>query len=292
MDSYVYVYLDTRKPGKFIYDDLEFDYEPFYVGKGRGNRYKEHLNEKRIVNKHKSGKINNIIKDNLLPAIIFICESVSDDVAKSIEIMTISKIGRYPNGPLTNLTDGGDGTIGLKRLQESIDKQIKSTLSNDSWLRNMKSVEFAEGVSTRMKEYYSNEENRKLISKRQSGSGNSMYGKKTSDKQKNAVRLAHIQGRVNLTEDGRKRLIESSKKRKGKKNNKIKSDAILYIITSPYGISYNIYGNVRLQNFCKENKLQHRVLKKNTNITITENHIIGNKIFARNTIGWKLIISE
>ena len=89
MDSYVYVYLDTRKPGKFIYYDLEFDYEPFYVGKGRNNRYKEHLNEKRIVNKHKSGKINNIIKDDLLPGIVFISESVSDDVAKSIEILTI-----------------------------------------------------------------------------------------------------------------------------------------------------------------------------------------------------------
>lgn len=37
-DFYVYVYLDPRKSGEYIYDDLKFNYEPFYVGKGRGDR--------------------------------------------------------------------------------------------------------------------------------------------------------------------------------------------------------------------------------------------------------------
>ena len=291
-NSYVYVYLDTRKPGKFVYYDLEFDYEPFYVGKGYGDRYNNHLNEKRIVNRHKSGKINNIKKVGLLPEIVFICDGVSDDVAKSVEISVISKIGRYPNGPLTNLTDGGDGTLGLNRSQDSIDKQIKSTLSNESWLKKMKSVEFAAEVSQRMKEYYSNDENKKLISKRQSGSGNSMYGKKSSDNQKNAVRLAHSEGRIKLSDDGRKRIIEANKKRKGKKNNKIKSDATFYILLSPDGESFDIFGSVRLQEFCKEKKLQLHVLKKYININITENLVIGNRIFARNTIGWKLKINE
>ncbi len=36
---YTYIYLDPRKPGTFIYDNMfEFEYEPFYVGKGKGNR--------------------------------------------------------------------------------------------------------------------------------------------------------------------------------------------------------------------------------------------------------------
>ena len=291
-NSYVYVYLDTRKPGKFVYHDLEFNYEPFYVGKGYGDRYINHLNEKKIVNRHKSGKINKIKKVGLLPKIVFICDCVSDDFAKSVEISTISKIGRHPNGPLTNLTDGGDGTLGFHRSEESIDKQIKSTLSNDLWIEKMKSAEFAAGVSQRMKEYYSNDENRKLISERQSGNGNSMYGKNTSDNQKKAVSLAHMEGRINLSDDGRKKIIESNKKRKGKKNNKIKSDATFYILLSPDGKSYDIFGSVRLQEFCKEKKLQLHVLKRHINITITENLVIGNRIFARNTVGWQLKINE
>lgn len=34
-EFYVYVYLDPRNPGKYNYDDLSFDYEPIYIGKGK-----------------------------------------------------------------------------------------------------------------------------------------------------------------------------------------------------------------------------------------------------------------
>ena len=40
---YVYAYLDTRKPGHFIYQNYKFEYEPFYIGKGRANRLYKHL---------------------------------------------------------------------------------------------------------------------------------------------------------------------------------------------------------------------------------------------------------
>ena len=35
---YIYVFLDDTKPGKYIYKDLEFNYEPFYIGKGTDDR--------------------------------------------------------------------------------------------------------------------------------------------------------------------------------------------------------------------------------------------------------------
>ena len=31
----VYIYFDPRKPGNYIFDNLSFDFEPIYVGKGK-----------------------------------------------------------------------------------------------------------------------------------------------------------------------------------------------------------------------------------------------------------------
>jgi len=48
---YTYIYLDPRKPGNYIYGDFVFDYEPIYVGKGRGYRLYDHLTECNNVNR-------------------------------------------------------------------------------------------------------------------------------------------------------------------------------------------------------------------------------------------------
>ncbi len=62
---YVYIYLDPRKKGNFIYGEYEFNYEPFYVGKGSNNRCYNHLLKSNLNNKDnlfKSNKIKKIIK--------------------------------------------------------------------------------------------------------------------------------------------------------------------------------------------------------------------------------------
>lgn len=113
---YVYVYLDTRKPGKYQYGEYCFDYEPFYVGKGWGRRYRQHLTEaknynknKKYYNNYKVRKINKIILETgNEPLIIKIKENLLEDESLILEKELIKIINKN-NKVLTNLNDGGMG---------------------------------------------------------------------------------------------------------------------------------------------------------------------------------------
>lgn len=100
---YVYIYLDPRKKGNYIYDDLDFEYEPFYVGKGCGYRYLHHLNDSK--NHYKINKIAKIIKEGYFPIILKIFENLEESESYIKESEVINKIGRYidKSGPLTNM---------------------------------------------------------------------------------------------------------------------------------------------------------------------------------------------
>jgi hypothetical protein len=51
---YVYIYLDPRKKGFYKYGKLNFQFQPFYIGKGNGNRMYDHLKlKKNDTNYHK-----------------------------------------------------------------------------------------------------------------------------------------------------------------------------------------------------------------------------------------------
>ena len=67
---YVYIFLDPRKSGKFVYSNIDFSFlfEPFYVGKGQRTRWCSHFSEiktKKIS--HKINKIKKIIKETGRP---------------------------------------------------------------------------------------------------------------------------------------------------------------------------------------------------------------------------------
>lgn len=130
-DYYIYLFLDPRKPGKYKYDNIIFDYEPFYVGKGRDKRIKQHYNPSELLrNNLKSNKIKAIINSELKPIEFYLYEGLTESEAILKEIELIKIIGRQDlrEGPLTNMTIGGDGVSGyiatdeLKRIR-SINKQ-------------------------------------------------------------------------------------------------------------------------------------------------------------------------
>lgn len=130
---YVYVYCDRRKNGKYIYDDYEFDYEPFYVGKGKGYRYRQHLTEAYHNhdwrNIYKCRKIRKIKKETNQDPIIIKFDSLTDNDAVKLEIKLIKLIGRVDkkSGTLLNRTNGGDGKgkVVSEETKKKLSKQRK-----------------------------------------------------------------------------------------------------------------------------------------------------------------------
>src|SRR5690606_5904397 len=118
-EYYVYIYLDARKCGEFKYGEYEFEYEPFYVGKGKNNKrrlihYRDAINDSIVINSHKRNKINKIIVEGLKPIIDVLYSGLTEEVSFELEKELISEIGRCDlgTGPLTNKTEGGEGVSG------------------------------------------------------------------------------------------------------------------------------------------------------------------------------------
>lgn len=138
---YNYIYLDPRKPGQYIFEDLNFSllYEPIYVGKGKLNKDNKHWNYRKYYhltdrcltfdsNKLKVNKIKHIMVDfNMKQYILQINKEITYEQSNDIEISLIKTFGRINlrSGTLTNLTDGGEG---LKNVIHS--DQTKSKISN------------------------------------------------------------------------------------------------------------------------------------------------------------------
>ncbi|MCK5612619.1 hypothetical protein KAR91_62685 [Candidatus Pacearchaeota archaeon] len=110
---YVYAYLDPRIKGSFQYGEYKFDYEPFYIGKGKDNRMYDHLKYK-SENTSKVEFIEEIIKDGYNPVIIKVFEYLEEKESFELEKDLIMVIGQrmIGTGPLTNIQQGGQGFSG------------------------------------------------------------------------------------------------------------------------------------------------------------------------------------
>lgn len=191
-ESYTYLYLDPTKAGVFTYGNhITLFYEPFYVGytDNNENRWEIHLNEvKRFINKnltnkdiqklkgnkHKWFKIKKILKQKMNPIIIKVLSNSIQQKAKEYEIQLISKIGRADkkSGPLTNMTDGGEGHNGFMWSEESRKKASVSHRGLNWYNNGIEHGKFLEG------EQPNGWERGNLLK----GEKNGFYGKTHSDK--------------------------------------------------------------------------------------------------------------
>lgn len=126
----MYIYLDPRKPGDFNYNGYHFNYEPFYVGKGKGKRMYDHLGEARNLKIHnqKVNKIRKIQKEGSEPIIIMVKnymnrkESLILEEKLGEEIKLVGDGGTLTNGRYPKAESGGIGELS----KESRDKISKN----------------------------------------------------------------------------------------------------------------------------------------------------------------------
>lgn len=114
---YVYLLIDPR------------DMIPFYVGKGKGNRAQSHLTETSSKgNRLKKSIIRKIRSSGAEPLIEFFQTELTEIDALSIEAKLIKKYGRRDLGlgPLSNMTDGGEGVTNRFVSEATKDKISKS----------------------------------------------------------------------------------------------------------------------------------------------------------------------
>jgi hypothetical protein len=106
-DYYVYALCDPRH----AFDDAGLAHRPFYIGKGRGDRYKMHIKEAsglrkpRNKNSLRSVCLLDIHDAGYEPEVVFLHTQMLEDDAYDAEVTLIRKFGRIgfdPDGLLTN----------------------------------------------------------------------------------------------------------------------------------------------------------------------------------------------
>jgi hypothetical protein len=153
----------------YVYAYLREDGSPYYIGKGKGSRYKD---------KHSVG----IPKDR--SRIVFLETNLSDVGACALERRYIRWYGRKDlgDGVLRNLTDGGDGNSS-KRSPEWAKNHSEKMIGrkhNEETIKKLKIVD---------RSYMKTEDYRKKLSESKKGRPSKLKGKTVSEETKKKLSL-------------------------------------------------------------------------------------------------------
>ena len=251
MKYYVYIYLNPLKPGNFNYKKFNFEYEPFYIGMGKGNRINNHLYNYNLEKRNfKNFILKKILKENLEPIRFKLYENITYESARRLEIVLIKLIGRRDKdyGTLSNLTDGGEGIKGIL-FNEEMKERLKG--KNNSFYNRHHTEQTKQKI-------------RKTIGDSRKGELNSNFNNKwtnnmkelASDRQKD--NHIHLKGNNNPSkkEEVRKKISES---KMGIKNPNAKKWLLISPSKNEFIIESGIKRNLKLYN------LDYQQFKKEEN---------------------------
>ena len=93
--NYVYIMLNPDIEGNYTYGDYEFEYEPFYVGKGRYKCVERHFWESSLKKYTPKNKIiRGLLRQGRAPVTIILQDGLSSLNAHKLENNLIRLIGR------------------------------------------------------------------------------------------------------------------------------------------------------------------------------------------------------
>lgn len=196
---YVYMYLDQNNV-------------PFYIGKGKDIR--------RYVSIHLNTSPNNFLKRKILKLgqmnikIHFLHKNLTEENAFYWERYWIKYIGRRitKEGPLCNITEGGEGSSGYKHTNETKRKiGLASARRKRSKETRYKISEANKGKHAHLFGRLVSEETRNKISKSNQGHISSLKGIPRSDEVRQKISIAQ-KGKI-VSEETKQKMRKSHKKR-------------------------------------------------------------------------------
>lgn len=261
---YVYVYLDPRKPGTYKYNEFEFTHQPFYIGKGKGYRCYVGLKNDNQVYKVKYNKIQSIISSGNIPIVIKLYENLTEEESLKIEVELISKIGKIinKNGPLVNITDGGDGGNGFKHTNEwkkVLSKPIIQLSLDDILIKEFNSIKEA-SVETNI--------HKQNIGACANGKYKTAGGYKWVYKNNESKLQSHLSSTVKMPKH-----TDETKKKLKKKRNQDTIDKLRKVKARPI-IQYNINGKF-IKEFSSSKEAERELNIGNSGISMCCNQKIN-----------------